>query len=557
MKAFPTRIIAAVLMLATATAAAGENFRVVNMKGERARRIEAAAETAYVENATWWFGKRFPDLWKPVRIHARFSGGTGGTTTFSFDRGEVFDWRMTLQGTERGILDDAVPHEVNHVVFAARFRRPLPRCLDEGAAQMMESPAEHERRRKRVAAAIAQGRVLPFAFALDTRDYPREMSATLTLYAQCHSLVEYLLQEKGRQTFVEFVADKRKPTEKLRTFYGSGPAELQARWAEWFRRRSKRGFSCQAFGCPRHTAAKPPAKRQIVYAFTAGWCRNCRPFKRDVTAGKFPEFDVRYVDPDKTPRLWREVTARMVRETGHRGGIPLPSWWVPGGKRLIVMKPYSAPGLVQILGGIIRGIGRLFHNPDAGATPAHRGPPSPAADLRSLRSDVAATMADVGRFKEAGIVGKAVMIPKLKRDFAQLVEDKKRLAQDLVAVRTESRAKIGQLKTLLQAVMKAIAGDLKGLGTLKQDLAAVKDADGFVARLRAGAKVVADLKAANAKLHDQVAAGKAARKKLQGRVDAGDESLKNETEFGPAGWLLGSLGVLLGTFKGYIGSKLG
>ena len=576
MKSIPTRLTVALLLLSTAVAAASENFRVVNVTGPRARAIETAAEDAYAHNAEWWFGKRFPQLWKPVPIHVRSANSSGGATTFDFKNGEVFGWRMTAQGTERGILEDVIPHEVNHVVFAVKYRRPLPRCLDEGAAQIMESRTEHENFRKRVADALAKRRVLPFAFALDTMKYPRDGSAVLTLYAQSHSVVEYLLQQKGKQTFVDFVADKRKPTQKLRDFYGVGPAELQARWADWFRERSAHGHSCEAFGCPHHCAKPPPPRvvkrRTVVYAFTASWCTWCQPFKHDVTAGKFPEFDVRFVDPDKNPRLWKQIAGKMAAETGHRGGIPLPSWWVPGSKRLVTMKKYSAPGLVQILGGIIRAIGRLFHNPDSQRPIAQ--PATPVQHVQQARSDVAQTIADVKRWKEAGVFGKAMLLPKLRDDFRALSTDKERLTQDLSTLRTESGQKISRLKLLFAAVLKAAAGDLQGLATIRKDLATIKDADGVVPKILATAKTVSDLKGANTKLREQLAAAVTARTKLRSTFRLENEALRadldaankehgdlensvaKEKEFGSRGWVLALLGGGLGIGKRIIRSKL-
>ncbi|MFQ5733533.1 MAG: hypothetical protein ACE5KM_16465 [Planctomycetaceae bacterium] len=365
--------------------AADNNFRVANLPPSEAAVFDRAAEDAYARLSTWWFGKPHPALWRPVplTVSVRANSSGGGATTFAMRRGEVFDWSMRVVGTRERILRDAIPHEVGHVVLYSHFRRPMGRCLDEGAASIGESSREHAAHRRRVATDVQRWRVLPFSTILDTTQYPRDASTTLRFYAQSHSLVEYLLHRKGRRTFLAFLRDRRKPSEKLRDFYGEGPSELQARWDVWFRERARRGVDCRSFGCPYHTAEKtgpPPVpplsaerkssgnRQPVIYAFTAKWCRACRPFKRDVEAGRFRGYRIVFVDPDSDRRRWNAITARMAAETGHRGDVSLPSWWVPGSGRLVVMRDgYSAPGLIQILERVIRGLIRIIHNPPRNA----------------------------------------------------------------------------------------------------------------------------------------------------------------------------------------------
>jgi len=406
MKGFRTSqrlLIAAVLLAVPAPATAEPNFRVVNLPPEQGTDYERAAEDAYARLSRWWFGTRHPDLWRPttgpgkdvapVPITVHLQAGGGGRTTFRIDRGHVFGWKMAVAGSPRKIIDDVIPHEVGHVVLYARFRRPLGRCLDEGAAAVGESQHEHAASRERVAAALRDNAALPFSRVLDEHRYPPPATTPL-FYAQSHSLVEFLLQRQGRETFVSFLDDPRAPSAKLRDFYGWEPEQLQAEWETWFRRRAARGSSCAAFGCPFHVRAKPQApavaestRKPIVYAFTAKWCAACAPFKRDVAAGRFPAYRFVYVDPDGDQRQWKEITAKMAAETGHRGDIPLPSWWVPGSKRLVVMQTgYSAPGLPQILGTIIRGLVRIIYNSDLepdGTSPQGTRPPGEGAPVPS------------------------------------------------------------------------------------------------------------------------------------------------------------------------------
>ena len=68
--------------------------------------------------------------------------GAGGATSFVFDRGEVFGWKMNIQGSRERILDSVLPHEVTHTIFASYFRQPLPRWADEGACTTVEHRSE-------------------------------------------------------------------------------------------------------------------------------------------------------------------------------------------------------------------------------------------------------------------------------------------------------------------------------------------------------------------------------------------------------------------------------
>jgi hypothetical protein len=417
------RLIALAVMLAAPLAAvAGTNFRVVNLPPEQGADYGRAADEAYSRLSRWWFGKRLPDLWRPgqlapvpITVHLQPQGSGGGRTSFRIEGGHVFGWKMTVAGSPQKILDDAIPHEVGHVVFYARFRRPLGRCLDEGTAGIGESSREHAAARQRVADALRHKAVLPFSRILDEQRYPQP-SATLLFYAQSHSLVEFLLQRKGRERFVAFLDDPRSPSVKLREFYGINSEQLQDAWEAWFRERSVSGLTCERFGCPVHACAKPQAgnRKPVVYAFTAGWCSACKPFQRDVAAGRFPAYRFVFVDPDADGKRWNEITAKMAAETGHRGGVPLPSWWVPGSKRLAVMRNgYSASGLLQILRGLIRGLLRLLDNPHLSpdgtpqgtrprgdGTPVPSGPAGDAATATTpslTRKDLKAELLTFGR----------------------------------------------------------------------------------------------------------------------------------------------------------------
>ena len=119
-------------------AAAGHrtaNFIVEAPTPALARRIGDAAEQYRHDLAVEWLGQPLPRWSRPCPISAQVAPqlGAGGATSFVFDNGEVFNWTMTIQGSEERILDSVLPHEITHTIFATHFRQPLPRWADEGA----------------------------------------------------------------------------------------------------------------------------------------------------------------------------------------------------------------------------------------------------------------------------------------------------------------------------------------------------------------------------------------------------------------------------------------
>ena len=136
----------AVVLLAWFTGEArAAGYRTVNFIVEAptetlARKIGDAAEQYRQTLAIEWTGRPLPRWSRPCPITAQVSPnlGAGGATSFVFDRGEVFNWTMTIQGSEERILDSVLPHEITHTIFASHFRRPLPRWADEGACTTVE-----------------------------------------------------------------------------------------------------------------------------------------------------------------------------------------------------------------------------------------------------------------------------------------------------------------------------------------------------------------------------------------------------------------------------------
>ena len=120
------------------------NFAVTAATPEIAEQIGRAAEKFRSELAVEWLGKEMQNWSQPCPITVQVGEhlGAGGATSFVFEHGEVFGWRMTIQGSLERVLDSVLPHEVTHTVFATHLRQPLPRWADEGACTTVEHASE-------------------------------------------------------------------------------------------------------------------------------------------------------------------------------------------------------------------------------------------------------------------------------------------------------------------------------------------------------------------------------------------------------------------------------
>ncbi len=216
------------------------NFVVHAPSQEIAQRVGDCAEFWREELAIEWLGKKLPNWYKPCDVTVQVGQiGAGGATTFSFDGGEVFGWKMRVQGTLERILDSVVPHEVSHTIFACHFRRPLPRWADEGAATLVEHISERKRQMDILQQVTRTRDRIPLAQLLQIDEYPKDMNKVLALYAEGYSLADFLVKwhgEQGKQVYLAFLGDALATNweSAFRKHYGfQSLAELDQQWDRW------------------------------------------------------------------------------------------------------------------------------------------------------------------------------------------------------------------------------------------------------------------------------------------------------------------------------------
>ena len=231
------------------------NFVVEAPSPQLAQKIGDAAEQYRHDLAIEWIGQPLPRWSQPCPITAEVAPtlGAGGATSFVFDRGEVFNWTMTIQGSEERILDSVLPHEVTHTIFASHFRQPLPRWADEGACTTVEHPVERARQHRLLIEFLRTGRGISFPEMFAMKEYPADV---LPLYSQGYSLARYLIERGGRKRYIHFVGDGLASSdwpESLSQYYGIHDiGKLQTVWLEWVKR-----------GCPAPPASVAAAIPQV------------------------------------------------------------------------------------------------------------------------------------------------------------------------------------------------------------------------------------------------------------------------------------------------------
>jgi hypothetical protein len=212
------------------------NFTVSAPTPQLAKEIGDQAEVYRRQLSIEWLGQELPGWSQSCPIHAQVATGlgAGGATSFVFDRGEVYGWKMNIQGSRERILDSVLPHEVTHTIFASYFRQPLPRWADEGACTTVEHRSEIAKQETNLIKFLRTNRGIPFSQMFAMKEYPHDV---MPLYAQGHALSEWLIESRGRKAFLDFLADGMKDENWPRAVhehYGfDSLLALQNSWNDW------------------------------------------------------------------------------------------------------------------------------------------------------------------------------------------------------------------------------------------------------------------------------------------------------------------------------------
>lgn len=216
-----------------------ENFIVLCRDPQLAAEVSQEAERLRRDLAIHWLGAELPPWSRrcPIQVTSGPKLGAGGETRFALYNGNVGDWQMSVQGTPERILDSVLPHEITHTILASHFA-PLnvhvPRWADEGACTTVEHDSEQSKHKKLLVDFMRTGRAMPFNRMFSLKDYPDDI---LPLYAQGHSVVEFLIEQSGPKEFVSFLHQGMQTNgweKAVRDHFGYETlGRLQIQWNAW------------------------------------------------------------------------------------------------------------------------------------------------------------------------------------------------------------------------------------------------------------------------------------------------------------------------------------
>lgn len=176
---------------------------------------------------------RSTDYCRAVRQKA--AGSTGCTTTAT-EKGRLTFCRVDLRGDLGSWRENALPHELTHVVVAELgTRSTVPDWLNEGLAMLVESDPLRHRRKEVLRAAWKSGRLPSIRQILEDDRNPEGVSLNLK-YAARASILQYLEMKDDFPTLVRFAKACAEGgcDDALKSIYGvnGGIEELEREWLD-------------------------------------------------------------------------------------------------------------------------------------------------------------------------------------------------------------------------------------------------------------------------------------------------------------------------------------
>jgi hypothetical protein len=234
-----------VLVLAGALASLGASYQTQNFVVEApnasfAKQVGDWAEYYRRIKAIEWIGQEMRPWGQPCPVKVTVTmNGSGGATSFAFDRGAILSIDMHIEGKPDRLIASVLPHEVTHTVLAYYFRTPVPRWADEGGSVLSEDEQERHTHEQLVRQILqSPGRAMSLRRLFSLKNYPPDV---MVLYAEGYSVTNFLVSQSSRQVFLAFVAqgmqnDNNNWDAALRAHYRyQNVEELERAWVQYIR----------------------------------------------------------------------------------------------------------------------------------------------------------------------------------------------------------------------------------------------------------------------------------------------------------------------------------
>lgn len=331
-----TRIIV-ILALSVCTTCHAQNF-----VGDP--ELVAAAEEARVRSAVFWTGRELRDWDKPCPISWTRGehSSDSGSSTHNYNRGEAKSV-IEISGPREKAMENALPHEVDHVVRHSIIGKPIPRWLDEGCAAQFESAAS----RKMYRSALLHGNLRTSVWDMfGVKEYPRDSDSMTALYSGSASLVEWMLEMSSPKDLMRAQEAGMDSHQKWKMYVGEDVSISRQRYEKWFAAKYAAGNPEPALPSKNYIDVWiagdfdcPPCKSFLAYARSTTKSRGFDyhihriSLKECQERGMFvPMFVAGDIPFEGTPRTWQEVDewARSVLKTKQKTppppteDIPLP-----------------------------------------------------------------------------------------------------------------------------------------------------------------------------------------------------------------------------------------
>lgn len=381
--------------------------------------LVAAAEKARTESFMFWTGRDYPEWEPPCPIEWKSKNGGdegGGGTGFAFDNGVTIVAGMTVSGSRQQVIDNVIPHEVDHAVRASIVGHKITRWLDEGLAQLREG---HAVQAERSAQRFTSQQHAVIWQHMNAADYPPDSDRILSFYRCGWSVSKYLLENFGTAKVLELQRASPNLYQRWHDILGESPETTRARWWAWSEGHTSR-----------------PA---VIAVVAERDCPPCEQFVRDSkTNTKRPyDFIVRRV-PVNTETTPRFIAPNGQRLDGYQGWQALDQW-VKGTLRL----PLSAKeAIVETVAPRRRVAVTQLPNVSRDL------PPEPAEVFDPENVELIVMAATTERGDKLGIAGKVglkILRPKLER----LATDK--LAGKVALSIVDERTQPGRYEAMIEA----------------------------------------------------------------------------------------------------------
>jgi tetratricopeptide (TPR) repeat protein len=193
-----------------------ERFTVYHHNDELARVVAQSAEQ-YLDRVMAGLGLSGTRPWAgrcPIYIHRdqqsyREASGqpdwSSGVSNVKSQGGRLVEQRILTFQTAPKLLNSVLPHELGHLVFmgSVRYSPKVPLAIHEGVAVFGELAFRRSFYQGVLTGALRTESTIPVGELLEMKEYPQKPDL---FYAQSASLVQYLIEAKGSETFHRFAA---------------------------------------------------------------------------------------------------------------------------------------------------------------------------------------------------------------------------------------------------------------------------------------------------------------------------------------------------------------